>query len=143
MMGNTAHIDRSCMVYKHKTERNIFTQRSDQLFHSSDQIRTHKKKVWVVGKDQCRRTNSVVVTSVHVTQSETTWPASKDSVKRRVQRLQKRLQRLEANVDGELYTIRGRAAASAGSARKFPRSKEKGSCRISTEEVIANQLMYR
>lgn len=46
----------------------------------------------MVGKSQFRVVSSSVVTFVHVMQSETTWPASRDKMKRLVHRLTKRRQ---------------------------------------------------
>jgi hypothetical protein len=88
------------MVYKYKRGRNSFYVIS-VLLRCPDQTIAYRKKVWVVGNAQLRLTNSVVVTFVHVMQSETTWPASMDLTNWRVQILQKRLQRLEVNADGE------------------------------------------
>ena len=69
---------------------------------------THRKNVWVVGSDQFRFTSSVVVTFVHVMQSETTCPASSARVKRRVQMLAKRAQVLLMSAAGEVKSIGGR-----------------------------------
>lgn len=50
----------------------------------------YRKKVWVVGNCQFPVESSSVVTFVHVIHSETTWPASRDKMKRLVHRLWKR-----------------------------------------------------
>ena len=50
----------------------------------------YRKKVWVVGNCQFPVVSSSVVTFVHVMHSETTWPASRDRMKRLVHRLRKR-----------------------------------------------------
>lgn len=85
-IGNTAYIDRLCMVCISGIERDIWTNISKSTWQHST-IRTHRKKVCVVGNTQFLETNSVVVTLVHVIHNETTCPASKDSTNRFVQTL--------------------------------------------------------
>jgi hypothetical protein len=59
--------------------------------HALEREKTcYRKKVWVVGNCQFPVVSSCVVTFVHVTHSETTWPASRDRTKRLVHRLRKR-----------------------------------------------------
>ena len=62
---------------------------------------THKNRVWVVGRTHPRLTSSVVVTSVHVIHSDTSWPASRLRTNLFVQILANRAQRLFNNHDGE------------------------------------------
>lgn len=50
----------------------------------------YRKKVWVVGNTQFPFVNSSVVTLVHVMHRETSWPASRDRMKRLVHKLLKR-----------------------------------------------------
>ena len=72
--------------------------------------KTYRKNVWVVGKAQFLMTNSVVVTVVHVIHNETTCPARRDRVKRLVQRLINRLQKLCTKAPNDVYTMGGRLA---------------------------------
>jgi hypothetical protein len=61
----------------------------------------------VVALAQLRMTNSVVVTFVHVIQSDTTCPATSASTNRLVHRLLNRAQLLEKNSDTDPYKIGG------------------------------------
>ena len=111
-------------------------------FHGSDHITAYRKNVWVVGNAQLRLTNSVVVTFVQVMQSETTWPASRDRINRRVQILQKRLQILEVNAEGESYTIMGRAWEGPTSpASTLLSAKDDTSCLKSIDDGIPDRSM--
>ena len=124
-------------------EREIAFYVISVCFHGSDHTAAYRKNVWVVGNAQLRLTNSVVVTFVQVMQRETTWPASRDMINWRVQILQKRLQRLEANADGESYTIKGRGELEGptGSASTLLPAMDDTSCLKSIEDGIADRSM--
>ena len=122
-------------------EREITFYVISVCFHGSDQITAYRKNVWVVGNAQLRLTNSVVVTFVQVMQSETTWPASRERINRRVQTLRKRLQRLEANADGESYTTKGRVEGPTGSVSTLLPATDDTSCLKSIEDGIVDRSM--
>ena len=61
----------------------------------------------MVGKDQFRCINSVVVTFVQVMHRDTTWPASRERMNRLVHMLVNRLHELLENAATELKAIRG------------------------------------
>ena len=67
---------------------------SNNESESKQREKTYKKKVWVVGKDQFRCINSVVVTFVQVMHRDTTWPASRERMNRLVHMLVNRLHEL-------------------------------------------------
>jgi hypothetical protein len=65
-------------------------------------MKTHKKKVWVVGKAQFLFSNSVVVTLVHVMHNERSWPDKSAKTNRRVHRLINRARKLVLKAEKEL-----------------------------------------
>lgn len=67
-----------------------YLENNDESSCTREKKAWYRKKVWVVGSCQFPVVSSSVVTFVHVMHSETTWPASRDRMKRLVHRLRKR-----------------------------------------------------
>ncbi|KAJ7708654.1 hypothetical protein B0H17DRAFT_1124486 [Mycena rosella] len=68
----------------------------------------YSKILWVVESIQFLFISLVVVTLVQVMHNETSWPASKEQVNRRAQRLLKRLAELSKKAETEVHSIGGR-----------------------------------
>jgi len=79
--------------------------------------RTHRKKVWVVGKAHPRRTSSVVVTSVQVIHTATSWPASRLRTNLFDQILENLAQKVLKNTGGESNRTLGLEIPSVFTAR--------------------------